>query len=157
MCTRARSYARGDGCGRGWLAGRVGHPRVESAEATNPAHTELAAVVADGSAPADSGCPKGADPALAADSPKGARAGADADAAADAPRPDRAAQALSQAPVAGFTPLQPPPGPHQVSPGIAPLQPSGADGEPMGASTSIAPSALLFAEAAPSEAAPPWT
>ena len=49
-----------------------------SAEATNPAHTELTTVVVDGGALADGGSPEGADPALAADSPEGARAGADA-------------------------------------------------------------------------------
>ena len=41
--------------------------REEGAEATTPALTEPAAVVADGGAPAEGGSPKGADLALAAD------------------------------------------------------------------------------------------
>ena len=45
--------------------------REVGAEATNPALTELAAVAADGGAPADGGSPKGADLALAADSAPG--------------------------------------------------------------------------------------
>ena len=43
--------------------------REEGAEATNPALTELAAVVTDGGAPADGGSPKGADLTSAADPP----------------------------------------------------------------------------------------
>ena len=41
--------------------------REEGAEATTPALTEPAAVVADGGAPAEGGSPKGSDLALAAD------------------------------------------------------------------------------------------
>ena len=41
--------------------------REDGAEATTPALTEPAAVVADGGAPAEGGSPKGADLALAAD------------------------------------------------------------------------------------------
>ena len=50
-------------------SGRALRLREEGAEATNPALTELAAVVTDGGAPADGGSPKGADLTPAADPP----------------------------------------------------------------------------------------
>ena len=71
-----RALRRDSGSGvspTGPVSRRAAAPPSHRADvkATNPAHAELAAVVADGGAPADGGSLKGADPALAANSAPG--------------------------------------------------------------------------------------